>query len=60
MALFGEALHKLHALLAGELPHQVHAVPVILHLGTEAFDLPQIASLLLSHLCKSSENGVSD
>lgn len=57
MALFGEALHKLHPLLAGELPDQVHSVPVILDPGTEALHLLQVAMLLLRHLCRVSEKG---
>ena len=57
MALFGEALHKLHPLLAGELPHQVHSVPVILDPGTEALHLLQVATLLLRHLCRANEKG---
>lgn len=57
MALFGEALHKRHPLLAGELPHQVHSVPVILDPGTEALHLLQVVMLLLRHLCRANEKG---
>lgn len=51
----GETLHKLHPLLAGELPHQVHSVPVVLDPRAEELHLLQVATLLLRHLCRANE-----
>lgn len=57
MALSAEVLHKRHPSPAGELPHQVHSVPVVPHLSAEALHLLQVALLLPGQLCRAREGG---
>jgi len=57
LALSAKTLQKLHPSLAGELPHQVHPVPVVPPLPAEALHLPQVGLLLPDQFCRARERG---